>query len=256
MRLFDHLLLICCVVLAWVAFQISVYQKCAASVVEENEKIWKGDTEHESLADLDSISSDLAMTLNDWDRWLSLYGNFEKTYITSRFAESGLFSSEIMVPKCSSSVVMRFVPFYNLWRSAAEQARSLRQEIDSVRFLKEGSVVYEKDWDTLVDIYGKTLYKFYSLKYSVEQLSATEATFQNTLRTFPYNLLRFIFPRSMSHNLAAVAEAIALCDSELNKHPIYIMQMLDGDAVGSQHQPGQLQLAQQQETVAVAMHAQ
>eukprot|EP01032_Pedospumella_encystans_P027228 gene27228-30781_t len=159
---------------------------------------------------------------------------------------------------------MKFVPFeyplYNnvsaLWTSAAEQAQSLRQEIDSVRFSKDGHVVYEKDWGTLVDIYGKTLYKFYSLKYTVEQLSATEATFQNTLRTFPYNLLRFVFPRSMSHNLAAVAEAIALCDSELNKHPIYILQMLGGDAEESPHQSVQLQLAQQQETVAVAMHAQ
>ena len=245
---------------------MAVYQKCATSVVEESEKIWKDYTEHKSLADLDSISADLAMTLNDWDKWfwLSLYGNFEKTYVTARFAELGLFFSEFMVPECSSSVVMKFVPFeypfYNnvsdLWRSSAEQARSLRQEIDSVRFVKEGSVVYEKDWETLVDIYEKTLYKFYSLKCTVEQLSATEATFQNTFRTFPYNLLRFIFPRSMPHNLAAVAEAIALCDSELNKHPIYILQMLDGGAEESPHQPGLLQLAHQQENVAVAMHAQ
>ena len=148
MRLFDHLLLICFVALA-------VYQKCAASVVEESEKIWKDYTEHKSLADFESLSADLAMTLNDWDRWfwLRLYHNFEKTYVTARIAELSLFSSEFMVPECSSFVVMRFVPFeypfYNnvsdLWRSAAEQARSLRQEIDSVRFLKEGHVVYVKE---------------------------------------------------------------------------------------------------------------
>ena len=85
----------------------------------------------------------------------------------------------------------------------------------------------------MVDIYGKTLHKLYSLKCTIEPRTAT---IQNTLRTIPYNLLRFIFPRSMSHNLAAVAEAIALCDSELNKHPIYIMQILDESAGGSQRQ--------------------
>jgi len=55
----------------------------------------------------------------------------------------------------------------------------------------------------------------------------------------------------MPHNLAEAAKMIALGDSELNKHPIYIMQVIGGSECESQQlqQPEhqvQLQLPQQQ----------
>ena len=101
-----------------------------------------------------------------------------------------------MYPECSSSVAMTYVPFsypyYSVlnssWTTAAEEVRDLRKEIESARSVRSKKVVFQDNMNRLAEVYNLIMEKFYHTKCTMDQLAEIEASFQNTLRAFPYNV--------------------------------------------------------------------
>lgn len=248
----------------WVASQLVVYQMCVMKVLYVGTLRLNEYQQQESGADLHILAIDLASAHDQTESlfFLNIYINLENTYLVLRAMEVWFF----MHPECDNPVLMGFTPFryplYNdfrlLWTNAAEQMLNLRNEIEFVRYQQNGRVAYGKDLNRLLDTYKSVVNKFYSLKHTVDQLSALEINFQYIMHTFPYNVMSRIVPRWETHFLQLIAKVLTICDNELQIHPVYIM--VDGNLYTEENEPVEPQevyyLQQQQQNISIALHAQ
>ena len=230
---FNVVFNVCGVCLVLTGFQKVIYNQCGIVVVGETEA---REQDYEILIstqpDWHDIWADL-VTRNDKDDSLiilRLYWNVEMMYSAVIYTDLALLASEFMYPECSSSVAMTYAPFSypyysdlnSSWTRAAEEVRDLRNEIESVRSVRGEKVVYEENLDRLAEVYDSIKDKFYHTKSTMGQLSVIEANFQNTLRTFPYNVATWFVPRLKLNLLSEAVEEINACDIALKKGFVFV----------------------------------
>lgn len=268
------LLLLTCAIMfvlcaMWVAFQLQAYEACVKVVEEVDVKSLKDYRQKRTSIDIDILWADLMQTYQQSECIvvLCLDWNVEMIYMTIKLAEVILLTSEFKHPECSSSVAMANVPFSYPYYSdlrilrlnAIDQVQSLRNEIESVRYVQDGNVLYEKEINKLAITYARVLNKFNRLQSTTAQISAVEANFQSVLRTFPYNILAKVFPRLAANLVPQMVEIIEICATNLQKRPVYVWEirtMSEEEYEQWQQQQAQQQRQLEQGNINIALHAQ